>query len=242
MVEKRVSVAMAVYNSEKYIRDQIESILSQLTEDDELVISYNKSTDCTWDIICEYEKKDKRVRVINCSTKGIQPNFNNAIINTTGKYIFLSDHDDVWVNSKVEKVLKTFNEKNATIVMHSRTVTDEKLNPIKHVNFDNNKYSNKFIRNFISNKYCGSCMAFRRDLIPLICPLPSKVVYHDVWIGLLGSIYGTVTLLNEPLILYRRHGLNESSDSRRNLYIIFKERILIGFNIFKRVIKLLKKG
>lgn len=241
-MEKRISVAMAVYNSEKYIREQIESILPQLNVNDELVISYNESTDSTWDIIREYAKKDERVRITICDIKGIQANFNNAIVYTKGKYIFLSDHDDVWIDCKVSKVLKTFIENKATVVVHSKIVTDGMLNPIKRVDFNNGSYSNKFIKNLISNNYSGSCMAFRRDLIPFICPLPTKIVYHDAWIGLLGNIYGSVVLLNEPLILYRRHGLNESSDSRRTLNIIIKERIFTVYNILKRVIKIGQNG
>lgn len=237
-MEKRVSVAMAVYNSEKYIKEQIESILLQLESNDELVISYNESTDSTWNIICKYESRDKRIRVISCDTKGIQPNFNNAIMNTKGRYIFLSDHDDVWIESKVETVLKKFIESEATVIMHSRIVTDGELNPIRKVNLDNRKFSNKFINNLISNSFCGSCMAFKRELIPLICPVPLKVVYHDVWIGLIASIYGSVVLLNEPLLLYRRHGLNESSDSSRNLYLIIKDRMFLIYFVIKRLIKL----
>lgn len=241
-MEKRVSVAMAVYNSEKYIKEQIDSILIQLDERDELVISYNESTDSTWQIICEYEREDKRIQVTRCDIKGIQANFNNAIINTKGRYIFLADHDDVWIDSKVETVLKKFEDSSATVVMHSRIVTDGELNPLRKVNFEGSKFSNKFINNFIANRFCGSSMAFRRELIPLICPLPSKIVYHDVWIGLIASIYGSVVLLNEPLIFYRRHGSNESADSSRNLYLILKDRIALIYYILKQMIKLGKVG
>ena len=103
-----VSVAMAVYNSEKYIREQIDSILSQLSDRDELVISYNPSSDGTWDIISEYAARDSRVKVVVCEEVGIQSNFNNAIENATGRYIFLSDHDDVWLRGKVDEVKRVF--------------------------------------------------------------------------------------------------------------------------------------
>ena len=111
-----VSVAMAVYNSEKYIREQIDSILSQLSDRDELVISYNPSSDGTWDIISEYAARDSRVKVVVCEEVGIQSNFNNAIENATGRYIFLSDHDDVWLRGKVDKVKRVFHETNACVV------------------------------------------------------------------------------------------------------------------------------
>ena len=94
----KISVAMAVYNGSKYIRQQIDSILPQLREGDELIISYDESQDDTLEIIRTYERKDARVKVFTDPGSGVTDNFNNAISHCTGDYIFLSDQDDVWLD------------------------------------------------------------------------------------------------------------------------------------------------
>jgi glycosyltransferase involved in cell wall biosynthesis len=237
-----VSVAMAVYNSEKYISEQIDSILDELDYKDELVISYNASNDSTWDIITRYAQVDYRVKVTICDEKGIQSNFNNAILHTKGKYVFLSDHDDVWVSGKVRKVKELFEETEATVVMHERIVVDGNLKPIRIVKFDEKTITNRFWNNLISNKYCGSCMAFKKELIPIVCPIPSNPVHHDMWIGLMGNLFGYVELLKEPLMCYRRHGNNASTDKRRNIFVILKERSCIIYSLISRVLLLKRKG
>jgi glycosyltransferase involved in cell wall biosynthesis len=237
-----VSVAMAAYNSEKYIIEQIDSILGELDCEDELVISYNASTDSTWDIITGYAQIDNRVKITVCDETSIQSNFNNAILQTRGKYIFLSDHDDVWIKGKVEKIKEFFEQTKATVVMHERIVVDGNLKPIRIVNFDGRKITNRFWNNLISNQYCGSCMAFKRELIPIICPIPPNPVHHDMWIGLMGNLYGYLELLKEPLMYYRRHGSNASTNKRRNIFIIIKERSIIIFTLIARVLLLKRKG
>lgn len=233
----RVSVAMAVYNSEKYIMPQVESILKQLGDTDELVISYNESSDKTWDIITGLAKEDKRIKVFECLKKGLIPNFDSAISHTSGKYIFLSDHDDVWMDDKINTVLSAFEKENSILVIHGRYVTDGSLNVLETVTYDDLKAD--FIHNFISNRFCGSCMAFKSEMKKIICPIPQKNLYHDAWIGLLCSFYGKISVVNKPLMMYRRHGDNLSYSSRRNINEILSERISTFFEILKRLVKML---
>lgn len=108
---KRVSVALAAYNGERYIRQQIDSILQQLGDRDELVISDDGSTDRTIQIIRSYTSKDPRVRLLAGPGRGIKQNIAHALANTKGAYIFLADQDDVWMPDKVRRVLAVFREK-----------------------------------------------------------------------------------------------------------------------------------
>ena len=95
-----ISVCIATYNGEKYIKRQLESILSQLTDVDEIVISDDGSNDNTISIINELN--DNRVRIIyNQGPHGFVPNFENAIRNAVGDIIILSDQDDEWITGKV---------------------------------------------------------------------------------------------------------------------------------------------
>ena len=104
----KISVAMASYNGEKYIKEQIRSILENLDEHAELVISDDGSTDETVAIVKEMARNDKRVKLIFGPGKGIKKNFEYAIANCTGEYIFLSDQDDIWAKNKVKVVMQTF--------------------------------------------------------------------------------------------------------------------------------------
>ena len=90
----RASIAMAVYNGENFLREQIDSILALMSEQDELIISYDKSTDNTWNIIVERSRADSRIKVVmNKNKAGVISNFNNCIACCNGEYIFLADQD-----------------------------------------------------------------------------------------------------------------------------------------------------
>lgn len=234
--EIRVSVAMAAYNSEKYIVQQIESIVKQLAQNDELIISYNESSDDTWRIINKYASQDGRIKIYKCEKKGLLPNFDSAISHSSGKYIFLSDHDDVWLDDKIDAVLRVFEKENSMLVLHGRYVTDCDLNMIEKVTYDDLKTD--FVHNFISNRFCGCCMAFKSEMKNVVCPIPQKNLYHDAWIGLLCTFYGKISVINKPLMMYRRHGNNLSYSSRRNINNILSERFSTFFEILKRLIKM----
>lgn len=100
----KVSVAMATYNGEKYLEQQIDSILMQLGSDDELIISDDHSSDRTVAIIEKYINNDHRVKLFMNEESGVTSNFENAIKRTQNEIIFLSDQDDVWKPEKVSTV------------------------------------------------------------------------------------------------------------------------------------------
>ena len=100
-----ISVCMATFNGEKYIKEQIESILSQISLSDELVISDDKSTDNTLDIIRDFN--DPRIKLyIHEKDHGFVRNFENALTKSNGDIIFLSDQDDIWMPDKVNTTLR----------------------------------------------------------------------------------------------------------------------------------------
>lgn len=227
-----VSVAMAVYNGEAYIREQIETIISQLNPNDELVISYNKSTDRTWDIIQEYCKNDNRIRCYYCEKNGIINNFENALSNTRGDYIFLCDQDDIWFPKKVELMVEALQEKNVVLAMHNCEYIDANGEHIEGDLFKRRNAKPGFIKNLIRNSYQGSCMAFKRFLLSDILPIPKDVAMHDQWIGLLAEKKGTVKLLDEPLIKYRRH-INAASDVNVKMLTKIRQIIVLYSNLRK---------
>ena len=128
-MKNKVSVAMATYNGEKYIEEQIKSILSNLSSNDEVIISDDGSTDKTMEIINSFH--DERIRVIDGPKKGVIKNFENAIKNCNGDYIFLSDQDDIWCSKKVTTILNIFkNDSSTVLIVHDNKMIDAKLNTI----------------------------------------------------------------------------------------------------------------
>lgn len=231
---KSISVALPLYNSERFIRQQLDSILMQLRDGDELILSYNPSTDATWEIIQEYAAADPRVKIFVCEEKGLVPNIESALSHCSGDVIFLSDHDDVWKEDKVEKMLEKFRSGEYLLVMHGRYITDGNLNITG--TFDYTGVHTGVIHNLVKNYYCGSCFAFRKELLPVVLPFPKHHVCHDVWIGILAARYGNVGLIHEPLMYYRRHGDNLSVAKRRGAAVILRERIGTGCSFLKRTV------
>ena len=204
-----VSVVLAAYKGEKYIAEQVRSILSQLSEIDELIISEDYPQGETRSAIESILKTDPRVRYIHGKGQGLIKNFENAIINARGDFIFLSDQDDLWLEGKVSAVLTEF-ENGADVVMHDAFITDADLNKTGERAFVLNSARKGIFRNILKNSYQGSCMAFRREMLSFILPFPEKIPMHDQWIGLMGEKHGKVSFIDHPYILYRRHSENVS--------------------------------
>ena len=220
---KKISVAMATYNGEKYIKEQIESILVCLGNEDELIISDDESTDSTLNIIKSFN--DKRIHLINGPKKGIKQNFANAIENTSGEYIFLADQDDIWNENKVKDVVKCFEKEKCTLVVHDAEIVDEKLNVIKDSYYKYRNSGKGIIKNIYKNTYIGCCMAFSKEIKKYILPIPNDIEMHDQWIGVLNDKYGKTYFLEEKLIKYRRHSLNNSQMSHYGIAKMIKNRL-----------------
>ena len=219
-----ISVAMAVYNGQKYLDAQVQSILKQLREDDQLVISYNESADRTWELIQSYAQKDSRVQIVRCAEPGVNQNFEHALKHCRGDYIFLSDQDDVWLDCKVEKVMQYAQENRCQLVLHDTYITDEELKRRPATMFAERDSRPGLIRNLVHNAYHGSCMAFSQSILKQALPIPQGIGFHDRWIGELAEFYGKTGFLKEPLMEYRRHETNASTFQKRPLHVIIKER------------------
>ena len=123
----KVSVALAAYNGEKYIAEQLHSILVQLRSDDEVIVSDDNPGGETERIVREMAASDKRIHYFEGPGQGVIKNFEYAISKTTGDIIFLSDQDDVWMPDKVHAITREIKD-GAVLVLHNAEVTDESLN------------------------------------------------------------------------------------------------------------------
>ncbi len=208
-----ISVCLTTYNGEKYIQEQVISILNQLNEDDEIIISDDSSQDKTISVLESIN--DKRIRILKDNTfKSPIYNLENALKEAKGDFIFIADQDDVWLPNKIKETLTCLTHDN--VVMSDAILCDGNLN-VKSKSLDSwRKYKSGFIRNLYMSRYLGCCMAFHKDLLKTILPFPRKLQAHDVWIGLLAELKGNLTYIPIPLIKYRRHDNNFSSASNKS--------------------------
>ena len=229
-----VSVAIATYNGEKYIYDQIRTVLDNLNSEDEVIISDDNSNDKTIDIIKSF--KDSRVKIYDGPQKGIVENFANAISKCKGDIIFLCDQDDIWYPNKVKHVCDVFESTDCILVEHDARVVDEKKNVLYESFFEHRNVRAGFWKNYMRNTYHGCLMAFRRELVQYLNPFPKKGCLHDQWIGLVAERKGKIVFLPEILMEYKRHSGNASSFKRLPFARQLGDRLNLLIYIIKRKI------
>lgn len=202
-----ISVCIATYNGSAYIRQQLESILSQLPENAEVVVADDGSTDGTLDVIAAVG--DGRVRILPQSEHlGPTYNFERALREAKGDVIFLSDQDDFWIPGKVPQMLSAL--ENSVLAVHDANFMDGEGKPIATLGtmWKERPYKSGVFANWLKNTYTGCCMAFRRELLEKALPFPKGLPMHDQWLGLMAERYFKVAEVNKPLIQYRIHEKN----------------------------------
>ena len=230
-----ISVCIPTYNGQKYIKQQLESILIQLSQDDEIIISDDSSSDDTLNIIKSLN--DSRITVFENNTfHSPIYNLENALKYAKGDYIFLSDQDDIWKKNKVKIIIDNLQHSN--LVVHDAEIIDEHNNLINESFYKTNKTHSGVIHNLLKNGFIGCCMAFNRKVLEVCLPFPKNIPMHDSWIGI--KTYCTVKnvkFIPDKLIEYRRHGNNASASgekSKRPLLQKLKDRIVIIYSVIKR--------
>lgn len=202
----RLSVLVAAYNGEKYIREQLQSIYENIGPNDEVIISDDGSKDNTVAIVREFVNLDSRFCLVKGPGKGVVQNIDNLMRIASGDIIFLSDQDDIWKENKVNTIIRIFDENpDVTCVLHDMTVSDESLKTIEPSFFAYRGSRKGILNNIKKNSYVGAAMAFRSSLNNVVLPIPKFVPMHDQWIGLMHEHFGTIYFCSDKLITYRRH-------------------------------------
>jgi len=229
-----ISVCMATYNGEKYIKDQLLSILKQIGNKDEIIISDDLSNDKTIEII--ESLNDSRIKIFFNKDRGYTNNFQNALRFASGDFIFLSDQDDIWVHNKL-KIMSELLTKYDFVVSDAKIV-DAKLESLGSTYFElRGGGENGFMNNLKKLKYIGCCMAFRRIILKKALPFPNNTTLcpHDFWIALISEFYYKTHVIKEPLLLYRRHGENISAHKSSTPFIFkIQFRIYSFFKVLSR--------
>ncbi len=202
-----ISIAMCTYNGDRFIKEQLDSILKQTYKNLEIIICDDCSSDNTINIIKEYMKNDNRIKFFqNEKNMGFVKNFEQAISLCKGDFIALADQDDIWKLDKLEVFLEKIQE---NVLIYSDAIL---------IDIDSNEVGTQLIRPdrclvsgkcnksfFLSNCVSGNTLMFKKELIQHILPIPAKISYHDIWIAFVASTYSTITYTDEAMTYYRRY-------------------------------------
>jgi len=230
-----ISVCIATYNGEKYIKEQLLSILEQIGTDDEIIISDDHSTDGTLGAIGQLS--DSRISVFFNSEKGYTSNFENALRHVSGDIVFISDQDDIWDPKKVCVCLEAL--QSSDMVVSDCKVINNKKEILSDSYFVLRGVKKTSWGNLIKFGYLGCCFAFRAEILKKALPFPSnrQLCTHDNWLFLVGSFLFNHKVLDDKLIYYRRHDGNVSTGgliSGKSGWFKIKYRIYSCFFLIKR--------
>lgn len=205
-----ISIAVATYNGEKYIKDQIDSLLALDYPNKEIIVSDDNSTDTTYEILKEYG--EKIVLLKNTDVCGLNNNFKNALKNCHGEYIALCDQDDIWERNKLELLLEHIDDFDLVHGGVSIINSDGNYHEVKGMHtvyeIDKTKYYN-FIDFIEENMVLGCTCLIKRDFLNRYLEIPDDIIYHDWWIVLNALKRGKgIVYLDKEVIKYRQHDNN----------------------------------
>lgn len=240
-----VDVVLASYNGDKYISEQIDSILNQSHKNIRLYISDDGSVDETVNIINDYVRKDNRVHLVNRErVGGVIKNFETALKYTTANYIMLSDQDDFWERDKIEKQLKAIiqeeqNFGNIAILGYTDlALVDEQLHPISQSFYRSAGLNPERNLHYCNLSWMGSVMGctiiMNRNALDNAMPFHPHVIMHDHWLAMKTLTIGHLFYIDEPLIKYRQHSKNVSGGLGYRKNIIKK---IFDIDSYKKIIK-----
>ena len=251
-MDEQIDILLATYNGEKYLEEQLDSILNQTYKNIRLVISDDNSKDNTINILQKYAQKDNRIQLyLQPQNLGVVKNIEFLLNKVENRFYMLSDQDDVWLLEKIEKTVEKQKETNADLVFGDLEVVDKNLNTIYEsfgdymlLNKKIKKYINTNRINYLYNCVTGCTLLSKKEYIEKILPLPtvSKHLIHDHWIGLIVSLNGKLAYMPEKYIKYRQHGDNEvgttkKSHSMNNLNDVRNLFIDVKIGVFSSYVK-----
>jgi glycosyltransferase involved in cell wall biosynthesis len=217
---------MAAYMGEKYIGEQIASILDQFGPDDELIVVDDASPDRSAAIVAAFG--DGRIRLIPSATnRGYVRAFETAVRASRGQYVFLADQDDIWLPGRLDRMIAALG--TASVVATNYTLLGDRprTGPLLR-----SRDSVHHVRNLLGilvgyRPYFGCGMAMRRSAVPRFVPIPPYVrESHDLWLAISANVAGDLAHLDEPTLARRIHGGNATPEGWRSLSKILKARVM----------------
>lgn len=226
-----ISIALATYNGSKYLREQLDSILTQTRKDFEVIACDDCSTDNTIDILREYELKDKRFHIFqNKKNLGFKKNFEKILTLCTGDYIACCDQDDVWTDDHLEVLLNNIGSNdcvgaNGLIVNQFGDSLGLTVKDSLSISTFPNDFKSIFRHECFYNIIQGTACLFRQTLLEGIIPFPDNIQFHDHWIAINASINNGCKYISDIILKYRTHDKNVTGYRKFNLIHALKTTI-----------------
>ena len=225
-----ISIAMATYNGEKYLKEQLESIYAQTYKNIEVIVTDDCSTDKTVEILKQYAASYQLKYFVNEQNLGYVKNFEKAISLCSGDFIALSDQDDIWEKDKLEILL---NKIGSNLLIHSDcSIIDNQSNMIKPYWKEKNLYHTDFRTLLFKNVVTGCTVLFNKDLLNGALPFPEGIAYHDWWLALYAAKHDRITYTSKCLTQYRQHN-EQNTGIRIGENVSYLRRIFL--NIMNRM-------
>ena len=203
--QDQVSIVMCTYNGEKHLREQLNSLLLQTFPIYEIIVQDDRSTDATWSILTEYAQKHTQIKLYsNQINLGVNQNFLSAFTKATGRYIAISDQDDVWEPQKIEVCMKVFASGLYTMVYSDSYITDENLVIQCTTNFSHFSSDNAIWMGVVP----GHSMVFKRAILGKVKNFDQIDFIYDWLINLVAVASGAIKKTQLPLTYWRRHTAN----------------------------------
>lgn len=230
---KMLEILLATYNSERYLGQQIESILAQDYHDWRLLVRDGGSTDATLDIIKRFCEARPGQIVLVPSTGRFCANDNfSALLNAaSAPYVMFSDHDDIWLPRKVSLTMREMQQAEARygsdiplLAFSDMEVVDDALTVIAPSYFALQRLSPERIslnQLLTQNIPCGCTMLLNKKLRTLAAPIPPDAVMHDHWVALTAAAFGRLVYLPQATVRYRQHGTNIFGAKKYGLKYLF---------------------
>ncbi len=200
-----VSIAVCTYNGEKFLIEQLDSLLGQSYRHIEVIVVDDCSKDDTFSILKQYKEKNSNFKAYqNDQNLGYIKNFEKAISLCNGDYIALCDQDDIWDHSKIELQLDSIGDH--ALIYHDSEFIDDQGRSLgkKKSNVLNMYQGDSSIPFLFFNCVSGHACLFNRKLIPYCLPFP-KEIFHDRWLTFAATNNGGITYLDKALVKYRQH-------------------------------------
>ncbi|HSA07339.1 MAG TPA: glycosyltransferase family 2 protein [Candidatus Gastranaerophilales bacterium] len=232
---KLISIAIATYNGEKFLREQLDSIYNQTYKNIEVIVCDDCSTDGTVKILEEYSQKYGLKYYINEKNLGLNKNFEKVLKLCNGEYIAISDQDDIWLPQKLAILMNEIG--NATLIHCDSSIINQngeilyisgkEKAKVKDLCLNSDKHT--AMVSFVA----GHSMIFHKNSLAYALPLPYKEDY-DRWIPIVASKMNGIKYVDQPLVLHRHHQTNSSA--RRKFLFIYKFYMAIG-KYFYRILR-----
>ncbi|MCX2481822.1 glycosyltransferase family 2 protein [Pedobacter sp. MC2016-15] len=227
---RKISVVMTTYNGERFLREQMESILSQTLQPDEIIVCDDRSSDGTVAILEQYKHIKGFSYVVNEQQLGLIRNYKKAVsLAAKDNFVALSDQDDIWLADKLMRSAELLTKLDPLLpcMVHTDLIWVDEQQNILNPSFQNERRQSNYQHNLqtllFANFATGCTILMNPLLRQFFAEIPDNIKFHDAWLALAAFTFGQVGEITEPTIKYRRHGSNLSFTSTTKRYNRYRQ-------------------